>query len=100
MLDDVRCNGTEDSIFDCSARPIGRHNCRHSEDVGVRCITSSFGDIRLRGGQNATSGRVEVFNGTTWGTVCDDFWSSNDATVACRQLGLGTSGKHNTAKPV
>ena len=23
-----------------------------------------------------------------WGTVCDDFWSANDGTVACRQLGL------------
>ena len=23
-----------------------------------------------------------------WGTVCDDFWSSNDGIVACRQLGL------------
>ena len=34
----ARCAGTEARLIDCPARPIGEHNCVHSEDVGVRCI--------------------------------------------------------------
>lgn len=47
FLDEVQCNGTEDRIFDCDANPIGRHDCTHSEDVGVRCRLPALGDIDL-----------------------------------------------------
>ena len=50
------------------------------------------GDIRLIGGSTALEGRVEVCDSQAWGTVCDDFWSSVDAGVACIQLGYQRSG--------
>jgi len=37
FLDDVRCNGTELRLTNCSNRGVGVHNCGHFEDAGVEC---------------------------------------------------------------
>lgn len=37
-LDDLRCKGTESSVFDCVHNGFGVTNCEHAEDAGVSCV--------------------------------------------------------------
>ncbi|KAK7116610.1 hypothetical protein V1264_002264 [Littorina saxatilis] len=36
-MDNVGCKGTERRLWDCGYHGYGVHNCRHTEDAGVRC---------------------------------------------------------------
>ena len=37
LLDDVQCTGSERSLSECPHAGVGKHNCAHDRDVGVRC---------------------------------------------------------------
>ena len=50
------------------------------------------GDVRLAGSSDPLQGRVEVCVNETWGTICEDFWDTNDTSVVCRQLGFSAEG--------
>ena len=49
--------------------------------------------VRLVDGGSFNEGRVEVYYSGRWGTVCDDGWNDNYASLVCAQLGFGSSGR-------
>ena len=42
LLDHVVCDGTEDSIINCTHDGVGTSQCEHKDDAGVRCQGITF----------------------------------------------------------
>ena len=96
-LDEVSCTGSEGTLLNCNHSPLGTHDCEHSNDVGLMCppiaVDPQEASIRLVDGTSPYNGRVEVFVGGVWGTLCDNEWDALDAMVVCRQLNFSTDGE-------
>ena len=112
-LDNVQCSGSELDLFDCPGDTSP--SCTQADAAGVRCnptrkpanrnallqkllllILAAVcveNSVQLVGGLDRNAGRVEVCVLETWRTVCDRLWTSEDASVVCRQLGFSRWSK-------
>jgi hypothetical protein len=105
--DDQYCRGegvAEDFVRPGEGQPYncGEQGCSYSayvSDHGCDAVNHCFyatapGTVRLVGGAAPNEGRVEIFYGGAWGTLCDDGWEGETPTglaggdVLCRQLGF------------
>uniref|UniRef100_A0A8C9QT93 SRCR domain-containing protein n=1 Tax=Scleropages formosus TaxID=113540 RepID=A0A8C9QT93_SCLFO len=94
LLRDVSCNGSESALRDCGAVDLRHIDFPHKFDAGVICsdylICFAIPDfLRLVGGADRCSGRVEVKFNQSWATVCDADFDWQDAQVVCRELDCG-----------
>nr|XP_046273863.1 T-cell differentiation antigen CD6-like isoform X2 [Scatophagus argus] len=86
-LDELNCTGKEDNLWACPAAQDDS-DCGHKEDAGVVC--SEMKAIRLTGGVDRCSGKVEIHRNGSWGTVCDNCWNKDMASTVCSMLQCGT----------
>ena len=73
-----------------------QHNCKL-----IVLFLGPNGDLRLvdnSGRTGGSSGRLEVYYSGQWGTVCQDSFGSNDARVACRQLGFSNYTRYEPVR--
>ena len=57
------------------------------------CGAGEHGAVRIVGELYPYRGRVEVCMNESWGTVCGNGWTYEDAQVVCRQLGYQREGE-------
>ena len=91
----VTCTGLSGTfIRDCSYRIVSGYtsgSCNLQNEMTVGCYEAAncnTGDIRLVDGNSTSEGRVELCSQGLWGAISTSSWSSSDARVVCRQLGL------------
>ncbi|KAG2492959.1 hypothetical protein HYH03_008867 [Edaphochlamys debaryana] len=96
FLSSPNCTGAEASLLGCVRNltaAFAQESCNANlgRAVGVTCTDEPdppSGTLRLSDGPTNTAGRLEIFAGGTWGTVCLNGFDPEDAIAACRQLGF------------
>lgn len=72
--------------------------CEGSAVENTGCIGYKASGIKLIGGPSERIGTIQLCHERGLGTVCDDNFDDNDATVVCRMLGFTGGRQHQSAK--
>uniref|UniRef100_A0A8C5R8Q8 SRCR domain-containing protein n=1 Tax=Leptobrachium leishanense TaxID=445787 RepID=A0A8C5R8Q8_9ANUR len=97
-LNDLKCKGSESTLWECNSSARGQHDCGRKEAgkhyfSNAEILFAEFTDLRLAGGTHACEGRLEIYYNGTWGSVCENRLDSDSVSVICNQLGCGRNGK-------
>ncbi|XP_052078047.1 uncharacterized protein LOC127715984 isoform X2 [Mytilus californianus] len=84
---DLNCKGTEMLLSQCKRTIHLLGECKARSNA-FRC----FGQ-RLTHGNTPYNGRLELHHDGQWGTVCDDGFGDDQASVVCRYLELSWNGR-------
>ncbi|XP_078145661.1 lysyl oxidase homolog 3B isoform X1 [Centroberyx gerrardi] len=79
------CAGGMPAVVSCMPGP------QYTQNSALKKKMKTSSNVRLKGGAKLGEGRVEVLKNSEWGTVCDDRWSLQSASVVCRELGFGSA---------
>ncbi|XP_064617330.1 scavenger receptor cysteine-rich type 1 protein M160-like isoform X2 [Liolophura sinensis] len=91
-----RCTGSEASLTDCPGLEEDYKYCYSAYVTDISCTEAQEGKLRLTGGYDGLSGRLEVFHNNTWGPVCNNSFGEPEISTACNQISSGRAkkGKH------
>ncbi|CAH1794724.1 unnamed protein product [Owenia fusiformis] len=93
------CDGTEDSLMDCDYNGfIDDLKCYHRHAFAVSCKKEPV-KLRLVDGESETRGRLEVYGYGKKSPVCGYLFNEDEATVACRELGIDPQGTKPAVLP-
>ena len=67
-------------VFESDDIPNISYSLKYTDGRKIRLVDGS-------GQVNSVRGTVEIFHNNSWGTVCDDGFQQQAATVICHMLG-------------